>query len=251
MALPIAPTVRGTTNNPALRKASSERLICPLGVSHSATHANARGVAFSVRRAHTHTRTVLTAPARLRAGCPALTHRLPRQPRLEPKNRKDRRHPVANLAARPSATSDNVNKHPHKRPRTQRSRGFVQTPGQESQGANQGRRGVCTWLSLAERLSLTRDVDATYDTLYTPKTKRQNHFHTQGVSIRCHNASFSRTKTHILKNQNDVHHLQPNSKTYTKSQTYPSTQTLETAANAIFVFPHKTSALGIYIPTRR
>ncbi|KAI8519862.1 hypothetical protein Bbelb_031190 [Branchiostoma belcheri] len=31
--------------------------------------------------------------------------------RLEPKNRKDRRHPVANLAARPSATSDNVNKH--------------------------------------------------------------------------------------------------------------------------------------------
>ncbi|KAI8485690.1 hypothetical protein Bbelb_365240 [Branchiostoma belcheri] len=36
--------------------------------------------------------------------------------RLEPKNRKDRRHPVANLAARPSATSDNVNKHPHKRP---------------------------------------------------------------------------------------------------------------------------------------
>ncbi|KAI8483690.1 hypothetical protein Bbelb_386280 [Branchiostoma belcheri] len=77
--------------------------------------------------------------------------------RLEPKNRKDRRHPVANLAARPSATSDNVNKHPHKRPRTQRSRGFVQTPGQESQGANQGRRGVCTWLSLAERLSLTRE----------------------------------------------------------------------------------------------
>ncbi|KAI8488132.1 hypothetical protein Bbelb_342500 [Branchiostoma belcheri] len=28
--------------------------------------------------------------------------------RLEPKNRKDRRHPVANLAARPSATSDNL-----------------------------------------------------------------------------------------------------------------------------------------------
>ncbi|KAI8493017.1 hypothetical protein Bbelb_290210 [Branchiostoma belcheri] len=50
---------------------------------------------------------------------------------------------------------------------------------EESQGANQGRRGV--WLSLAERLSLTRDVDATYDTLYTPKTKRQNHFHTQGA----------------------------------------------------------------------
>ncbi|KAI8478597.1 hypothetical protein Bbelb_436710 [Branchiostoma belcheri] len=71
------------------------------------------------------------------------------KPRLEPKNRKDRRHPVANLAARPSATSDN-----------------------------------------------------------------------------------------------------PNSKTYTKSQTYPSTQTRETGANAIFVFPHKTSALGIYIPTR-
>ncbi|KAI8490958.1 hypothetical protein Bbelb_313770 [Branchiostoma belcheri] len=74
----------------------------------------------------------------------------PEVSRLEPKNRKDRRHPVANLAARPSATSDN-----------------------------------------------------------------------------------------------------PNSKTYTKSQTYPSTQTRETAANAIFVFPHKTSALGIYIPTRR
>ncbi|KAI8506489.1 hypothetical protein Bbelb_159160 [Branchiostoma belcheri] len=36
--------------------------------------------------------------------------------RLEPKNRKDRGHPVANLAARPSATSDNVNKHLHKRP---------------------------------------------------------------------------------------------------------------------------------------
>ncbi|KAI8479037.1 hypothetical protein Bbelb_432270 [Branchiostoma belcheri] len=84
--------------------------------------------------------------------------------RLEPKNRKDRGHPVANLAARPSATSDNVNKHLHKRPREK------STP--------------------------------------------------------------------------------PNSKTYTKSQTYPSTQTLETAANVIFVFPHKTSAHGIYIPTR-
>ncbi|KAI8511964.1 hypothetical protein Bbelb_110640 [Branchiostoma belcheri] len=36
--------------------------------------------------------------------------------RLEPKNRKDRGHSVANLAARPSATSDNVNKHLHKRP---------------------------------------------------------------------------------------------------------------------------------------
>ncbi|KAI8484943.1 hypothetical protein Bbelb_373500 [Branchiostoma belcheri] len=36
--------------------------------------------------------------------------------RLEPQNRKDRGHPVANLAARPSATSDNVNKHLHKRP---------------------------------------------------------------------------------------------------------------------------------------
>ncbi|KAI8490302.1 hypothetical protein Bbelb_320400 [Branchiostoma belcheri] len=43
----------------------------------------------------------------------------------------------------------------------------------------------------------------------------------------------------------------PNSKTYTNSQTYPSTQTRETGANAIFVFPHKTSALGMYIPTRR
>ncbi|KAI8495880.1 hypothetical protein Bbelb_262960 [Branchiostoma belcheri] len=98
---------------------------------------------------------------------------------------------------------------------------------------------------------LSPDVDDACDTLYTPKIKGQNHFHTQGVSIRCHNASFSRTKTHILKNQNNVHHLQPNSKTYTKSQTYPSTQTRETAANAIFVFPYKTSALGIYIPTRR
>ncbi|KAI8497322.1 hypothetical protein Bbelb_252710 [Branchiostoma belcheri] len=37
--------------------------------------------------------------------------------RLQPKNRKDKGHPVANLAARPSATSDNVNKHPPKRPR--------------------------------------------------------------------------------------------------------------------------------------
>ncbi|KAI8479533.1 hypothetical protein Bbelb_427230 [Branchiostoma belcheri] len=38
----------------------------------------------------------------------------------------------------------------------------------------------------------------------------------------------------------------PNSKTYTKSQTCPSTQTRETAANVIFIFPHKTSAHGIH-----
>ncbi|KAI8502374.1 hypothetical protein Bbelb_199620 [Branchiostoma belcheri] len=75
-------------------------------------------------------------------------------------------------------------------------------------------------------------VDDTYDTQHTPKIKRQN-------------ASFSRTKTHILKNQNNVHHLQPDSKTYTKSQTYPSTQTRETAANVKGIFPHKTSAHGI------
>ncbi|KAI8482037.1 Glutamate receptor ionotropic, delta-1 [Branchiostoma belcheri] len=40
--------------------------------------------------------------------------------RLEPKNRKDRGHPVANLAARPSATSDNVNKHPLRAPAANR-----------------------------------------------------------------------------------------------------------------------------------
>ncbi|KAI8503803.1 hypothetical protein Bbelb_187740 [Branchiostoma belcheri] len=43
--------------------------------------------------------------------------------------------------------------------------------------------------------------------------------------------------------------LAPNSKTYTKSQTYPSTQTLETAANVIFIFPTKPPRTG-YIPTR-
>ncbi|KAI8484558.1 hypothetical protein Bbelb_376650 [Branchiostoma belcheri] len=37
----------------------------------------------------------------------------------------------------------------------------------------------------------------------------------------------------------------PDSKAYTKSQTYPSTQTRETAANVKGIFPHKTSAHGI------
>ncbi|KAI8482524.1 hypothetical protein Bbelb_397600 [Branchiostoma belcheri] len=44
--------------------------------------------------------------------------------RLEPKNRKDRGHPVANLAARPSAISDNVNKHPLRAPAANRP-GFL------------------------------------------------------------------------------------------------------------------------------
>ncbi|KAI8511946.1 Casp10p [Branchiostoma belcheri] len=190
--------------------------------------------------------------------------------RLEPKNRKDRGHSVANLAARPSATSDNVNKHLHKRPHLTGTKprqaaknsdifATVSTSGGDIFGRHDGlldltgsgRQSALSYTSTTDAHELQNDSSSN---LPSPTSLELPHL--SSVPVLTGPTSGATVKTergeHVTTgNRTRVVRLAPNSKTYTKSQTYPSTQTLETAANVIFVFPHKTSAQGMYIPTRR
>ncbi|KAI8514659.1 hypothetical protein Bbelb_072500 [Branchiostoma belcheri] len=156
--------------------------------------------------------------------------------RLEPKNRKDRGHPVAILAARPSATSDNVNKHLHKRPHLTGTK-----PRQAAKNSD-----IFATVSTNVAARPPRSVSSTLcDDCHFSLSCFHPGAVMSDVSAPVSKKEFidnADTRPLCVKGQISGRH---------KSQTYPSTQTRETAANAIFVFPYNTSALGIYIPTRR